>query len=305
MKKICFLLSIILMVTPLLFACEDDSDENNPKTEMTNLTSGFDEYYTNNQLSCWQDVAAIYSAKLDINKYNYASALEKAETLSDKAGYVISVSLLSKQENDVSTYKVDDFKLEIIKVIESEYKDKTVKELALCFFAMTASKTECNFEEATKYLESLQNKNGGFPISSGYAISDVESSAYALNIITLSRRYISDNCYDSVVVYLGQSINNNNTLSDIDGKQSAASTALALNSLISANIPLNGEVSTALTTAINKNFKSESGSALIGYKKYADDTNVNKEVTAEVHLCFAATTYGNLWVNLFSENNAD
>ncbi|HAN21716.1 MAG: hypothetical protein A2Y15_02180 [Clostridiales bacterium GWF2_36_10] len=303
MKMLCLLLAILLITVQFFSACGDDTDES--KSELLNLTSDFDEYFSSNKLVCWQDVAAAYLSKLQVGNYNFLTILEKKETLEDRAGYVITVALLGRQCNNVIANSLEDYKIEIKAVIETDYENKTVKEIALCFFAMTALNIDFNYEAAAKYIETLQNDDGGFPVSSEYTSSDVESSAYALNIITLARRYFSDNCYDSAVIYLSEKINNNNTLSDIEGKESAVATALTLNTLISAKLPLDGEVSTALTTAINTNFKSESNSELIGYKRYADEVSINREVTGEVFLCFAATAYGNLWTKLFTENNAD
>lgn len=303
MKKICFMLSILLLFAPLLVSCDDDATVSD--VELLNLTTNFDTYYSTKHLVCWQDIAAVYAAKYTINKYTYSYALEDTETLIDKAGYVISTSLLKRQGNDISAYQTESFITEIKTYVESGYAALTVKELALCFFAMTASDTEYSYEAAAKHLETLQNDDGGFPVSDDYTYSDVESSAYALNIIMLSRRYITDTCYDDLVVYIRDKINDDNTLSDIENKKSAFTTALTLNSFISAKIPMDGEVSTALTTAINTNFKLENNSILSGYKKYADDTDINREVTGEVLFCFSATAYGNLWTNLVQEDNAE
>jgi len=303
MKKLCFLLVLLMLFTPLMYSCDKNSDES--ASELLNLTSDIDDFYSSKQLVCWQDIAAVYLAKYKISDYKYANALEKTETLVDKTGYVISVSLLNRQGNDISAYNIDDYKSEIKTAVESGYAKLTVKELAMCFFAMKASNSDYDYQAAAKNLEGLQKDDGGFPVSYDYTYSDAESSAYALSVIMLSRRFISDNCYDSVLVYLGNAIKDDNTLSDIENKKSAFTTALTLNSLISANVPLDGEMSTALTTAINTNFKIGNGSSLDGYKRYADDQSINREVTGEVLFCFATTSYGNLWTNLVKLDNAE
>ncbi|MDD4164884.1 MAG: hypothetical protein PHD66_06715 [Eubacteriales bacterium] len=303
MKKICLFLSLLVLLLPFTHACENKADESG--TEMLNLTSGFDEFYKARHLVCWQDVAAVYSAKLKISDYEYTYSLEKTETLTDRAGYVISVSLIARQGNDVSAYDTDNYIDEIKTALDNGYAALTVKEMALCFFALTAAETDFDYEKAAKHLETLQEENGGFPVSADYANPDAESSAYALNVIMLSRRYISDNCYNGVLRYLGNKINDDNTLSDIDNKKSAFTTALTLNSLISASIPLDGEISTSLTTAINSGFKVEENPSLTGYKRYKDDTAIDRTVTGEVMLCFAATSYGNLWINFITQDNSD
>lgn len=305
MKKLCFFLATTLLFCSLICSCEKDSEDTD--AEIVDRTSVFNDYYSEYNINCWQDIAAIYSAKKDLKDYDYKPLLDnfsKAKTIEDKAGMVISVFLLERQENDMNDYKTDAYKNEIKNAVEKDYESLTVKQLAICFFAMTASHTDFNNEAAAKHLEKRQNKDGGFALSKENTYSDVESSAYALNIITLSKRYISNECYDNVILYLGNSISEKNTLLDKNQKESAAATALTLNSLISAKLPLDGEVSTSLTTAIDTNFKVTYGNALRGYKRYSDDAGISREVTGEVFLCFAATAYGNLWINLFKENNA-
>lgn len=292
-----------MLFSSQLYACKEASDTS--EVELLNLTEGFDDYYKTQNLVCWQDIAAVYSSKYTLNSYNYNNALANTETITDKAGYVISVSLLKRQGNDLSVYNIDAFITELKTAIESNYAILTLKELAMCIFAMTASDTDCSYESAAKKLEALQNEDGGFPVSSEYTYSDVESSAYALSVIMLSRIYISDVCYNNVLRYLGNRINEDNTLSDIENKKCAFTTALTLNSLISANVAMNGEIATALTKAINTDFKVENNSFLLGFKKYTEDTDVNREVTGEVFFCFAATSYGNLWINLAQEDNAE
>lgn len=302
MRKLSFILAMFLFITPLLFACAGKKDDNS--NGVIDLTEGFDEYYKARQLVCWQDIAAVYLARKTLSDYEYANALEVPKTLTEKAGFIISVSLLSRQKNDVSNYIIDDYIAEIKLSVEDGFETLTVKEMALCFFALTAARTEYNYKNAAEHLERSQNIDGGFPFSADYTYSDVESSAYALNIITLSKRYITDNCLDNTLEYLAAAINDDNTLSDMENKKSSVATALTLSSLISANLPLTGEVSTALTAAINSKFKESDGNRLIGYRRYIGDDKLKREVTGEVMLCFATTAYGNLWVSLFEEKNA-
>lgn len=296
MKKMYFFLVILLTLTLLLTACDSENDDTENKTQKR--ITAIDEYYKRNGLVCWQDIAAVYLAEKDIIDYDYKEALTEPESLSDKAGYVISISLLERQGNNISGYKMDKYIPEVKEAIEKNYKKSTVKELALCFYAMVASDTDFDNTATTEYLEELQNDDGGFPASNEYVISDTESSAYALNIIMLSRDNISDNCYDSVLVFLANSITDINVIKDIEGKDSSLATSLTLNSLIAANIPINGEISTALTEAIDTNFRYERNSIFYGYKKYPEDTDIDREATGEVMLCFASTAYGNIWKDL-------
>jgi hypothetical protein len=302
LKKLCYLLIFILIFTTFLSSCGKSKEESG--VAVTDRTAAFNDFYSSHSLVCWQDVAAVYLAKKNIADYKYSEALQKSDSYEDKAGIVISVSLLSKLKIDVSSYKIDVYVSGIKKSLENNYESLTMKQLAFGFFAMTASGTDFNCEAATKYIQSKQNSDGGFPMSKDIKISDAESSAYALNIITLNRKFFSDDCYNKAVTYLGKAINDDNTITDANNKRSSPATALTLNSLISANLPLDGEISTALTTAIDTNFKMITGSVLDGYKKYADDKSINREATGEVMLCFASTAYGNLWNNLKEEKES-
>ncbi len=301
MKRTAFFIAIIFFLIPFFAACEGKNDENG---ELFDPTAKFDEFYTARQIVCWQDAAAVFLSKRTLSDYKYENALEQPETLEEKCGYLITVSLLARQGVDIKKSSPEQYIEEIKTAAESSFDQLTVKELALCFFALTAADAEFDYRAAAEYLESMQNNDGGFPYSTDYNISDAESSAYALQIISLSRRYITDDCHDGVLVYLGNAINEDNTLSDIESKKSAFTTALTLNALISAALPLNGEVSTALTSAINRDFLVTSGDALSGYKRYKTDTYIDREVTGEVMLCLAATAYGNLWTSLRDDKNA-
>jgi hypothetical protein len=302
MRKFSFLLVLLIIVTSILSSCKDDKDE--VGTVISDRATAVIDFYSENKLVNWQDVAAVYLLKKNITDFNYTDALQKIDSYEDKCGVLIAASLLLKQKADVSSYNIDGYVSLIKNYVENNYDSMTTKQLALSVYALVASNTEFDFKAAADYIQSRQNKDGGFPSSKDMAISDTESSAYVLNIITLNRKLFTEQCFDRVVTYLGNVINNDNTLTDLNGKKSAMATALVLNSLISANLPLDGEVSTSLTTAIDTFFKLTDSDKLAGYKKYVDDKSINREANGEVMLCFAATAYGNIWTNIKNDDNS-
>ncbi len=300
MRKVSFALILFIILTSFLTSCGEDKKAESGSVTAGDRISAVSDFYSKNNLANWQDLAAVYLLKKNIADFNYADALLKTESYEDKCGMVISVSLLLRQKIDVSSYNIDGF-VELIKNnIEKNYESMTIKQLALSVYAMVASKTDYDFEAAAASIYGRQNTDGGFPSSKDIKISDTESSAYALNIITLNKKYFTKECFEKVVTYLGNVINDDNTITDINGKKSATATSLVLNALISADLTPDGDMATNIAKAIDTNFKLSGG----GYKKYVDDKSIDREANGEVMLCFAATGYGNIWssIELFDSN---
>lgn len=300
LRKISFLLVLIMLLTATLSSCGEDTEETESGVTAGDRLTAAAAFYAENGLVNWQDIAAVYLMKKNIADFQYADALQKTESYEDKCGMVIAISLLMRQKVDVSAYNIDGFVALIKNNIENNYESMTIKQIALSVYALVASNTDYDFKAAAENIQSRQNSDGGFPASKDIKISDTESSAYVLNVIMLNRDLFPDECYNKVVTYLGRVINDDNTITDINGKKSAKATALVLNSLISAKLPLDGEVSTSMTAAIDAYFKLAGG----GYKKYFDDKNIDREANGEVMLCFAATGYGNIWTNIQKENDS-
>jgi len=291
-----------MLLTAILSSCGEDTEETESGTATTGdrLTDAAN-FYAENGLVTWQDIAAVYLMQKNIADFQYNDVLQKNESYEDKCGMVIAISLLIKQKVDVSSYNIDGYVTMIKNNVESNYESMTIKQIALSVYALVASDTDYDFEAAAENILSRQNKDGGFPASKDIKISDTESSAYVLNVIMLNRELFPDECYNKVVTYLGTVISVDNTISDINGKKSARATALVLNALISARLPLDGQVSTSMSAAMDLFFRLPNG----GYKKYLDDKNIDRETNGEVMLCLAATGYGNLWTKLQSENAKD
>ena len=303
MRKFSFLIIFVMLFTAILSSCAKDTSEDTESGFATaaERLEAVEKFYAENGLVNWQDIAAVYLMQNNIADFQYAEALEKNESYEDKCGMVIAISLLIKQKVDVSSYNIDGYVTMIKNNVESNYESMTIKQIALSVYALVASDTDYDFEAAAENILSRQNKDGGFPASKDIKISDTESSAYVLNVIMLNRELFPDECYNKVVTYLGTVISVDNTISDINGKKSARATALVLNALISARLPLDGQVSTSMSAAMDLFFRLPNG----GYKKYLDDKNIDRETNGEVMLCLAATGYGNLWTKLQSENAKD
>lgn len=301
MRKLSFTLILFILLTSILTSCGGDDNKGSESFNTSDKITAVIDFYSNNNLVNWQDIAAVYLLQKNISDFNYTDALQKTETYEDKCGIVISISLLLRQKVDVSSYNIDGF-VELIKNnIEKNYDSMTIKQLALSVYAMVASNTDYDFEEAAENIQNRQNNDGGFPSSKDIKISDAESSAYALNIITLNKKYFNKECFDRVVTYLDKVMNDDYTVIDLNGRKSATAAALVLNSLISAGLQPDGEMSKGITSAINANFKLSDG----GYKRYIDDKSINRDANGEVMLSFAATGYGNLWssIQLFDSSN--
>ena len=105
-------------------------------------------------------------------------------------------------------------------------------------------------------------------------------------VFVMLRSSVTDLNYDNALMYLAVNIGDDNTINDVQGKSSCSATAVTLTALLSSGIPTDGEVSTALLTAID-GFRSG--------RRYSDRKGeaVSRRTDADVLLCASSAMYGN------------
>jgi hypothetical protein len=151
---------------------------------------------------------------------------------------------------------------------------------------------------ALSHLEEIQLSDGGWGKDKDDKARDAYISAMVLNVITAYRKeYSDDNSRDELLTFLGNCIQNDNTIQDGTGASSSLATMGVLNSLIFAGIPANGEISTALCTAVSE---YTAGGTFANYKNGAH----SEDATAEVFLAFATARRASIF-SFFSDEYKD
>ena len=265
---------ILLACALLLCSCSEKEVE---FTEVTD-TAALKTYYAGERISDWRVIAALYLEGEEIS--NYDISLYSDGTVAGDASCAISAAILTFLF-EAEGYSYSDYTPSLKAAVSNPYDVPT---LDLCMALMALYICDEKPEMLTpvmSHLAEIQLTDGGWGVDSDDMYCDPQVSAMVLNVITAYRAdYADDNSRDGLLTYLGNCIGNDNTIKDGDGQSSSLATMAVLNSLIFAGIPANGEISTALCTAVGD--FSAGGT----YCEYKNKTH-SEEATAEVFLAFA------------------
>ena len=152
-------------------------------------------------------------------------------------------------------------------------------------------------ESLTARQDEISGGSYEYPQSAGSSARiSAEDTAASLMTYMLIRgsvrtQVLEDTLHDSALVYLGNCIQNDNTVLNAEGVSSSVATARVLTALLVCGVPMDGEISTALLNAI-RTFAVKNGGALIGYRDTADD-DPKRSTAAEILFCVTAALYGN------------
>ncbi len=290
----CFMKRIFIIILACLLLLCSCNQEPESFTDITD-TSLLKTYYAGEPVSDWRVISALYLETEDIA--NYSITLLADDSLYSCASNAISCAVLTTLY-DAKGYDASVYIPTLQSAVHAPYEVHTF-DLCLALMALYACDVEPEMiTPAMTHLADIQLTDGGWGKDSEDLKCDPYVSAMVLNVITAYRSdYADDNSRDALLTYLGNCIGNDNTVSDSDGESSSLATMAVLNSLIFAGIPANGEISTALCTAVS-NF---SAGGTYGEHK---DGNHSETATAEVFLAFASARRANIFT-FFSEEYKD
>lgn len=282
---------ILLACVLLLCSC---SEKEAKFTDITD-TSALKTYYAEEKISDWRIIAALYLEGEDISQYDIL--LYSDGSVSGDASCAISAAILTELYG-LDGYDATDFTASLTEAVKTPYDVPT---LDLCMALMALYVCDIRPEMITpamSHLADVQLTDGGWGKDGEDMYCDPVVSAMVLNVITAYRAdYADDNSRDGLLTYLGNCIGNDNTVNDDDGVSSSIATMSVLNSLIFAGIPANGEISTALCTAVSD---FSAGGTYCEHKNKIH----SEDATAEVFLAFATARRTSIFT-FFSEEYKD
>lgn len=288
MKKI---LIIILAVSLLLCGCKSPEQKFVDTTDTAALIS----YYSDERITDWRVIAGLYLENQDIS--GYTVALYSDGSVYSDATCAISAAILNRLFG-LTQYDPTLYTDSLEQAVRVPY-DVATEDLCMALLALYACDiTPEVITPAMTHLMDTQLSDGGWGENVDSQFSDPVVSTTVLDAITVYRDHYPDNdSYDSLLIYLGDRICNDNTVADNGGSSSSIATGRVLTSLIHAGIPTNGEISTALCTALSD--FSVGGT----YAEHKEKEHSN-DATAEVFYTFATARRASIFY-FFSDEYAD
>lgn len=283
-KAIC-----LILATVLLFAGCSEGDNGNEKHISTKIYERLATAYATSDISDYRVIAALYNAGAPLSERVYSPEAPDGRT--ERYGeYLISLYYAREGGIDVSQYDTAS-SLTAVRDRIAKPDGLSVYEIFVCVTALKLFGTEFDEEPVAKSLESRQNGVSGgmyeyLPTGGEEMTADTVTTAYGFMVFVMLRSSVTDLNYDNALMYLAVSIGDDNTINDTQGKSSCTATAVTLTALLSSGIPTDGEVSTALLTAID-GFRS--GSRYSARRGEA----VSRTADADVLLCASSAMYGN------------
>ncbi len=268
-------------------ACTHEEQPHISKTIFDELC----EQYKGKTVSDYRVIAALANGRQADGASEYRFDISLKDDSNVGCGeYLLALHFAKKLGLGVSDKSTD----EALSKLESALSDCDLLpayELFLCAAALKAYGRSFDGKAVVASLEKRQSEvSGGFydyvPEGSGVQSCEVEASAYAYMTYVILRSNVNDLNLDNALMFLGNSIEDDNTLSDISGKSSCSVTALALAAMLASGIPGDGEISTALLTAIN-GFRANNH-----YNNYKNSKTVNY-ADEYVFLCASSALFGN------------
>lgn len=288
MKRIFILLLVSLL---LLCSCSEPEQTFGDITD----TAALKEYYSKEVISDWRVISALYLEGADISEYRIA--LSSDGSVYGDANCAISCAVLTSLFG-VDGYDASAYLSSLEEAVRVPYDVPTL-DLSMALMALyVCDKKPQMLTPALSHLEEIQLSDGGWGKDKDDKARDAYISAMVLNVITAYRKeYSDDNSRDELLTFLGNCIQNDNTIQDGTGASSSLATVGVLNSLIFAGIPANGEISTALCTAVSE---YTAGGTFANYKNGPH----SEDATAEVFLAFATARRASIF-SFFSDEYKD
>ncbi len=282
---------ILLALVLLLCSCGEKEVSFGEATD----TSLLKQYYAGETITDWRVISALYLEGADISAHRIQ--LYEGDSVYETAASAISCAVLT-QLFEVEGCDADKYISPLIQAVEKPYKVPTLN-LCMALMAFYVCDTEVpNLKDILTHIADIQLADGGWGVDEDDRSCDPYISAMVLNVITAYREEYNDNdSRDGLLVYMGSCIEDDNTVHDSEAESSALATMGVLNSLVFAGIPANGEISTALCTAMGD--FSAGGT-------YADhrEGEHSETATAEVFLAFATARRASIF-SFFSDEYKD
>ncbi len=282
---------IILALVLLLCSCGKKEVSFGDATDTTLLK----QYYAGETITDWRVISALYLEGADISAHRVL--LFESDSVYETAASAISCAVLT-QLFEAEGYDADKYISPLLQAVEKPYKVPTLN-LCMALMAFYVCDTEVpNLKDILTHIADIQLSSGGWGVDEDDRVSDPYISAMVLNVITAYREEYNDNdSRDGLLTYLGTCIENDNTIEDAQGESSALTTMGVLNALVFAGIPANGEISTALCTAMGD---FSVGGTYADHREGAHDDSA----TAEVFLAFATARRASIF-SFFSDEYKD
>ena len=297
MKKTICLFLALLMYAFSLAACrtgEETKSKDIRKVMYAELTG----YYAGKHLTSYLEAASLCAAGADLTEYD-CSELFRSDV--PDAQYAISYVFLKK-----AGVKLESESVVAERLARLEEAVKTPDALDIRTLCDTVAALELWGAEYDRFsvAESLFSRrdeiSGGFyefPHASGTSSHiSAQNTAASLTAYMLIRPVVrsqiyEDNLHDSALLYLGECIEDDNTVKNDSGVSSSVATSETLAALIACDIPQNGEISTSLLNAIH-GFAAISGGVLYGYRETAEG-EAKRDTAAAILFCVTSALYGN------------
>lgn len=282
---------VLLVLSLLLCSCGEKEVSFGEATD----TAALKQYYAGETITDWRVISALYLEGADISAHKVF--LYESDSVYETAASAISCAVLT-QLFEAEGYDADKYISPLLQAVEKPYKVPTLN-LCMALMAFYVCDTEVpNLKDILTYIADIQLSTGGWGVDEDDRVSDPYISAMVLNVITAYREEYNDNdSRDGLLTYLGTCIENDNTIEDTQGESSALATMGVLNALVFAGIPANGEISTALCTAVGD---FSAGGTYADYREGAHDDSA----TAEVFLAFATARRASIF-SFFSDEYKD
>ncbi len=276
------------MLVCLLVSCSNESEENKKHISST-VFETLSPAYKGKNISDYRVIAALVQTETSLEGFAYEPK-KPDSTLVAEGEYVLSLYFAKKGGLDISEYGIDIYTAKLADALKNS-DSLSAYEVFLCVSSLNLLNIEFDRKAVADSLARRQNGvSGGFYDyiqTSGTSVCNTEASAYAYMCYVILREQVDDLNLDNAILYLGNSINNDNTISGANGKTSCKATALGLTAMLASGIPSNGEISTALFTAMEE-FKFG-----IGYTDTVGGNTASDDVNASVLLCAATALKGN------------
>lgn len=257
-------------------------------TEEVNVAALTEDCITLRGITDWQTAAAAYLMSIDISEL----VINKPETgdgISDVAESVLFDLFVydTASSSDIASLK---------QYIESKPESLTTVEMALCTYALEVSGTEYDCTKAASELVSRQQNDGGFGRAHDYAASEATPSAYALDLVLFWREYVSDTCYDGILVYFYKNMTDENVWEDESGDTSCVVTSIVLNGFIHAGIRFDGDDAQAIAKSIRVLYGIEDKhGSILGFREYTSADTAASDACGYALLALATSQTGSLW----------
>ncbi|MBP5754786.1 MAG: hypothetical protein J6W93_02955 [Clostridia bacterium] len=294
MKKIlCIILALSVCACALCACAKEEQKKEDVRKAMY---SELQKFYENKRPADLNEAASLFAAGKDLKEFDCSALF--APSVSDP-DYVAAYCLLKKANHPLA--EGADAETRVTRLQSADIETLSTRELYETVLALTLYGAEFDKGAVAQSLILRQDEISGgsyeYPqVGGGSARVSAENAAYSLLCYMLVRdsvrtTLLEDALHDSALVYLGNCIEENNTVRGVDGKANSAVTAKALVALMVCGVPQNGEIATALLNAIH-NFAVFKNGALAGYRETEDD-DAKRSTAAEIMFCVTVTLYGN------------